>query len=158
SGTWNYQYNGAGELVQQTDAKGQTTVLFYDALGRTVERREHPGNTSTVPFVTVSSYDAYAGGSVCARGIGKLCETRTATVTRSVGGGALANPETRSYTMFDAAGRANLAVTVVDSQAFETYTTFDANGRVDKLVYPSGFIVQNRYTLWSGQLDQVAEW
>ena len=41
SGSWSYQYNGGGELVTQIDAKGQTTVLFYDALGRTIERREH---------------------------------------------------------------------------------------------------------------------
>jgi RHS repeat-associated protein len=159
SGAWTYQYNGTGELVRQIDAKGQTTVLFYDPLGRTIERREHPGSdTSTVPFVTVSTYDAYADGSLCARGVGKLCETRTATVTRSVVGGALANPETRSYTVFDPAGRAAQGVTQVDNQSFESITTFDANGRVDKLVYPSGFIVVHRYTSWSGQLDQVAEW
>jgi RHS repeat-associated protein len=158
SGAWSYQYNGAGELVQQGDANGQTTVLFYDALGRTIERREHPGNTSTVPFVTVSSYDAYADGSACARGIGKLCETRTATVTRGTVGGVLANPQTRNYTAFDAAGRAVQALTQIDNKTFENFTTFDSNGRVDKLVYPSGFIVQNSYTPWSGQLFQVAEW
>ena len=48
--------------------------------------------------------------------------------------------------------------TQIDGQTFLSITTFDPNGRVDKLVYPSGFIVVHRYTAWSGQLDQVAEW
>ena len=91
------------------------------------------------------------------RGIGKLCETRTATVTRSGVGGALANPETRTYTVFDLAGRATEGVAEVDGQSFESFTTFDANGRVDKLFYPSGYTVQNRYTTWSGALDQVKD-
>jgi len=66
--------------------------------------------------------------------IGKLCETRTATVTRSGVGGALANPETRSYTVYDVAGRATESLTEVDAQSFASFTTFDANGRVDQVM------------------------
>lgn len=60
--------------------------------------------------------------------------------------------------MYDMAGRATQGTTWIDGQAFVTRTTFDAQGRVDKLVYPSGYMVVHRYTAWSGQLDQVAEW
>jgi RHS repeat-associated protein len=159
SGTWIYKYNGAGELGLQTDAKGQATRMFYDVLGRMIERREYTGaEGGSTPFVTVSSYDVYADGSTCSYGIGKLCGTWTATTPRSVIGGDYATPETRTTTAFDQGGRATQGLTRIDGQAFLSITTFDPNGRVDKLVYPSGFIVVHRYTAWSGQLDQVAEW
>ncbi|HVO91123.1 MAG TPA: FG-GAP-like repeat-containing protein [Casimicrobiaceae bacterium] len=158
SGAWSYEYDGIGQLVRQTDAKGQVTRMFYDAIGRVVERREHPGGESTTPFVTISSFDAYADGTGCAYGIGKLCEVRTATAARTSVGGALVNPETRRVSTFDAAGRPFKDTTQVDGRSFDHVTTFDVNGRVDKLVYPSGYIVVHRYTPWSGVLDQVAEW
>ncbi|KAB2839559.1 MAG: hypothetical protein F9K47_15650, partial [Burkholderiales bacterium] len=72
AGTWNYAYNGLGGMIRQTDAKGQVTTQFHDALGRLIERREYPGGTGTTPFVTVWSYDQYAGGGTCTQGIGKL--------------------------------------------------------------------------------------
>jgi RHS repeat-associated protein len=159
SGFWSYTYNGAGELVKQTDAKGQDTVMFYDSLGRMIERREHPGSSqTTTPFVTVSSYDAYANGAPCSYGIGKLCEMWTATMPRSTVGGNNLTPETRTQTTYDQGGRATRGTTQIDGQTFLSITTFDANSRVDKLVYPSGFIVVHSYTTWGGQLFQVAEW
>jgi YD repeat-containing protein len=33
-GTWTYSYNALGKLVSQTDAKGQTSTMAYDKLGR----------------------------------------------------------------------------------------------------------------------------
>ena len=48
-------------------------------------------------------------------------------------------------------------MTEVDGQSFESFTTFDANGRVDKVMYPSGYTLQNRYTAWSGALDRVSD-
>jgi len=37
-GNWSYVYNGFGELIEQTDAKGQKSVLGYDVRGRMVSR------------------------------------------------------------------------------------------------------------------------
>ena len=156
-GSWTYAYNGTGELVTQTDGNGQVTRQFYDILGRVIERREHPGNESTIPFVTVSSYDAHADGSACARGIGKLCETRTASVARGTAGGALPSPQTRSTTSFDVAARPYESMLAIDGRTFRQFTTYDGNGRVDRLMYPSGYMVQTRYESWSGRPDRVAE-
>jgi RHS repeat-associated protein len=158
SGSWTYQYNGVGELVLQIDANQQNTLTYYDNLGRMIERREHPGSQATVPFVTVSTYDTYADASACAYGIGKLCEARTATVTRGTIGGFLSNPATQVFVNFDQGGRAYKNLTQIDGRAFATITTFDANGRVDKLAYPSGYVVAHRYTAWSGQFDQLTDW
>lgn len=33
-GTWSYEYDGFGDLVKQTDAKGNVTAMTYDVLGR----------------------------------------------------------------------------------------------------------------------------
>jgi YD repeat-containing protein len=35
-GTWQYRYNTFGELIWQTDAKGQITTMAHDVLGRLV--------------------------------------------------------------------------------------------------------------------------
>ena len=95
---------------------------------------------------------------LCAFGKGKACEVRTATLTRSSVGGALPSPQTRQLAVFDNAGRAAQGTTVIDGRSFVITTTFDANGRVDKLQYPSGYMVVNRYAAWSGALDRIAEW
>ncbi len=39
-GTWTYKYNAFGELTSQTDAKGQTSNISYDLLGRMVSRMD----------------------------------------------------------------------------------------------------------------------
>jgi len=33
-GAWSYSYDPLGNLIHQTDARGQTTCLYYDALDR----------------------------------------------------------------------------------------------------------------------------
>jgi len=53
--------------------------------------------------------------------------------------------------------RLSADVAEVDAQSFASFTTFDANGRVDQVMYPSGYTLQNRYTAWSGALDRVSD-
>jgi YD repeat-containing protein len=61
-GTWNYQYNGYGDLVSQTNALGQTVTMKYDRLGRLVQRTEPEGvsdwvygRASTYPITAISA-------------------------------------------------------------------------------------------------------
>jgi len=172
SGSWQYQYNGAGELVRQTDGKGQVTRQFYDALGRMVERREHAGADTAPAFVTVWSHDAYADGSACNKGAGKLCEVRSATISgRTAIGGALpldpadGNSPVRRLTRYDAAGRPTQHLTEIAelvtgqprTKRFLTTQAFDANSRVEATAHPSGLTLKNGYTSWSGQLNQLSE-
>jgi hypothetical protein len=58
-GVWTYEYNALGELIKQTDAKGQVVEMAYDVLGRMIERSEAEG-------VTRWTYDTQT------MGIGKL--------------------------------------------------------------------------------------
>ncbi len=45
-GDWSYDYNVLGELVKQTDAKGQIVTMTYDVLGRMDSRTEAEGQTT----------------------------------------------------------------------------------------------------------------
>ncbi|MFN9730651.1 MAG: hypothetical protein ACK59M_09335 [Pseudomonadota bacterium] len=49
-----YEYNALGELIRQTDAKGQVQTLHYDALGR-VWRRDETRITGSAPTTEPSS-------------------------------------------------------------------------------------------------------
>ena len=54
-GHWDYQYNAYGELIEQRDARNQTSTLRYDALGRMISRVEPEGQTTWI-------YDSAAFG------------------------------------------------------------------------------------------------
>lgn len=69
-----------------------------------------------------------------------------------------AGVQARPASTVDIAGRPTTSTTQLDARSYVTTTTFDANGRVDKLQYPSGYMVVHRHTSWSGALDRVAEW
>ncbi len=72
-----------GKLKTQTDAKGQTTVMQYDVLGRMISRTDHDGVLSTW------SYDQ---GN---QSLGKLSsETGLDGYTRSIIYDSLGRPST----------------------------------------------------------------
>jgi len=64
-GRWVYAYNGFGELVTQTDAKGQTVTMVYDKLGRMISRSEPEGaSTWTYDTACPNSGDTRILGTV----------------------------------------------------------------------------------------------
>jgi len=120
-GTWAYAYNALGELVKQTDAKGQLTTMTYDTLGRMTQRVE-PGMTSDW------KYDgAYYGK-------GKLQSAKTSN-------GYIG---TRYY---DAYGRPllNIANLGVGNPLFFTSIAYDTAGRVSEQYLPSGVTTKRIY-------------
>ncbi|MBY6212820.1 hypothetical protein KUV95_14780 [Microbulbifer agarilyticus] len=60
-GQWSYQYTGFGELKQQTDAKGQTSSMTYDKLGRMVNRIDRRAGGS-IEGNTTWTYDVASNG------------------------------------------------------------------------------------------------
>ena len=64
-GQWSYRYNSFGELIEQTDAKGQRVVLAYDDLGRKTTRHDY-NETDALEGYTRWQYDT------APRGLGKL--------------------------------------------------------------------------------------
>ncbi len=120
-GRWTYGRNALGELVSQSDAKGQTASMSYDKLGRMTRRVEPEG-------VTVWSFDG------APLGIGKP--------HRVSGPGGYSR--THAY---DALGRPESETLIVAGESFRTGRSYDAMGRVATLAYPqTGIAVGRSYT------------
>lgn len=133
-GTWSYAYNALGELTKQTNARSEVTTLAYDLLGRMLTRTE-VGLTSTW------SYDKYADGSACAKGVGKLCDVATS-------GGY------KRKQVYDSLGRPSSTTETVGS-AYTYGSTYDANGRVATVSYPSGLVTTKNVYTALGYLKEV---
>ncbi|WP_193615794.1 RHS repeat-associated core domain-containing protein [Massilia sp. YMA4] len=132
TGTWEYEYDALGQLVWQRNpnqkAKSQETTLKYDLLGRMVERNEPE-------FKSRWYYDAYADGSVCDKGIGKLCESVTDHgVRRRIAYDAYARP-------------IGTRTDIASGPSFVSGVSYDsATGRPLTQTYPSGVKVRYNYT------------
>lgn len=145
-GSWTYTSNAIGELVNQVDAKSQLTSLSYDKLGRLIAKVEP--NLSTNWY-----YNAYADGSACQMGAGKLCQ---ATAN---------NGYDRKHT-YDSQGRPGTVSTKVGANTYTQSWGYNGDGRVLGVTYPSGFVVQNIYSplgyLWkvvdNAQAPTLAYW
>ncbi len=129
-GHWNYLSDVLGELKSQTDAKGQTTSLDYDLLGRVVRR-----------FDGVV-YSNWLYGTA-APAVGKLVKSCT---TAGDNPGCAAAAITSKSFGYDALGRPATTAIAVDGASYLYTTTYNAtNGAVDAVFYPSGFAVRDVY-------------
>src|SRR5262249_46684929 len=140
-GHWIYAYDTFDQLVAQTDARGQTTNMAYDKLGRRISRTE-PDLSSTW------TYDGATNG------VGKLA---TASAT---GGAAPDNGDHRNYT-YDSVGRPTQVASIIDQPTAYTLTygydsepTSATYGKLLTTTYPNGLVTKNVYTS-KGYLKQV---
>lgn len=131
-GRWDYSYNALGELVKQTDAKAQVTTMSYDVLGRMTAKQEPSLNAYWY-------YDTYKDGTVCTKGIGKLCE-------------ASANNGYGRKHSYDSLGRVISTATTIGSAVYTSAVSYvaDAAGpdyqRIKDITYPSGLKLAYVYT------------
>jgi RHS repeat-associated protein len=140
TGTWKYDYDALGELVWQQSpnelAANTASTMAYDVLGR-MSSRVDPEYTSTW------YYDAYANGSACNKGTGKLCESKTSSgIDRK--------------TVYDNLGRPiNARTDVSGGPSFASALGYDSvTGRVSSQTYPTGLQVGFAYTA-RGFLEKV---
>ncbi|MCW5852069.1 MAG: RHS repeat protein, partial [Anaerolineae bacterium] len=71
-GAWSYDYDAAGNLTRQTDARNQRTCFYYDALNR-LKGKTYSSGASACPsdpgsYTTTYTYDAYDGATQFGRG------------------------------------------------------------------------------------------
>ncbi|MDZ4077077.1 FG-GAP-like repeat-containing protein [Hydrocarboniphaga sp.] len=147
SGTWQYAYDGFGQLFRQEDAKGQVVRMSYDDLGRMVLRKEPE-------FLTQWRYDNNDTGQSW-KGALFWVEQRV----DSNGNGVFEPSDSFVYNRIYTYNSAGLPQTQTESLAGRgTYGyaySYDGAGRLKQLTYPSGFRIQNRYNI-NGALDQVS--
>ena len=120
-GDWSYQYNAFGELREQTDAKGQVTVMAYDSLGRLESRTDKESDGTTAQVSSWSYYDSLTDplGS-----IGKLKQESADNLTSA------------SYT-YNQYGRLQTTTQNTTGSSFVSSQTYDRFGRVDVTTYPA---------------------
>jgi RHS repeat-associated protein len=112
-GAWTYTPNALGELVSQTDAKGQIATFQYDLLGRMTKRSEGGGDTDW-------SWDTYAGNTR----IGKLMR--------------VANPSYAEQFWYDSQSRlTQRQITVEGVNHLYNYAYHSSTGFLDTLEYPT---------------------
>lgn len=133
-GRWTYDYDALGQLVWQQNATqraaspAQATTMAYDVLGRMIQRTEPE-------YISTWSYDKYADGSACNKGIGKLCESATST-------------DVKRKLVYDNLGRLiNTRTDVTGGPTLTAAVSYDAvTGRASSQTYPSGLKVDYNYT------------
>ncbi|HET7569513.1 MAG TPA: FG-GAP-like repeat-containing protein, partial [Gammaproteobacteria bacterium] len=119
-GHWTYTYDAVGELISQTDAKGQKIEQEYDDLGRLVKRTEPQPDGSS--GVTTWTYDTAANG----KGL-------VASVTAP-------NGYSKSYT-YDGLSRPSAASTAIDGSTYTISRTYDGFSRLSTVTYPQSAAV-----------------
>ncbi|MCJ8270419.1 MAG: FG-GAP-like repeat-containing protein, partial [Psychrosphaera sp.] len=139
-GTWDYRYNGFGQVVWQQDGNNVVTTTDYDGIGRKVRQFAHD-------FTQCWIYGA--AGATNAKG--KLIGTRyfDSLGNQSCTGSNYSQATSRDY---DSAGRVyHLVETIKDSQSvlngqYHQYSEFDSNGRLSKQAYPAlGLKIRHEY-------------
>jgi RHS repeat-associated protein len=117
-GTWNYTYDANGNLLTQTDAKGQVLWFKYDGLNRVLEKRQ---TNSTGALLAAYTYDNTGAGSFYK---GRLYQV-------------VANGFTRQST-YDTRGRVATEKLLGDAKTWLTSYAYDAMDRVTSVTYPGG--------------------
>lgn len=132
TGEWTYDYNALGELVWQQSPNqriaGTATTMAYDQLGRMTQRVEPE-------YTSLWHYDAYANGSACNKGLGKLCESVTS------------HGVTKKH-VFDSLGRPSSSrTTVANGPSFASSLSYaSTTGRPYLQTYPTGLRTQFVFT------------
>jgi RHS repeat-associated protein/uncharacterized repeat protein (TIGR01451 family) len=120
-GAWGYQYDVFGNMHIQTDARGCTVTVAYDAINRpTGKTYAGAGACASTPAVTYS-YDSTTGGN---QGIGH----RTGM---SDGSGT-------TTWVYNALGQMTAETRTVDGNPYTSNYTYDAFGRPTTQNLPSG--------------------
>ncbi|MFN8467714.1 MAG: RHS repeat-associated core domain-containing protein [Caldilineaceae bacterium] len=150
-GSWSYAYNRRGQLTRQTDARGWTTCLYYDSLGRLATKYFQTSSTCPTSnsgvFRTIYTYDA--GGGV---NLGQLT-----SVAKYNGSGGLYANHSWSY---DSYGRlASAGASVLGSAWHYTSYGYDAYSRLATLYYPDGEQLTTVYGAWGQPVKlQSSSW
>jgi len=129
-GTWSYQYDNAGNLVHQTDARGQGICFTYDALNRLTGKQYITGTTcpaTPAPSVTYR-YDEGPNG------IGR----RT----------SMTDPSGETAWSYDARGRVTAETKQLEGNSFVTGYTYRSDDQPVSMTYPDGEVLNYTYDAW----------
>ena len=156
-GTWSFSYDAFGELLTQTDARlAVSSAVARDGLGRTTQRQTVPPASVPGGMASDTTFDQWGYDPTTSLLTSVLRRRGTNSVSPS------SNPLVwqETYTYEAATFRPSTTTTTItegttpQSNLF-SQTVYDTSGRVMTHQYPSGLIVQHRYTAY-GQLDALS--
>ena len=131
-GYWTYKYNDAGQLVKQTDAKGQIIAFSYsDEIGRLGEKKtygsdeDYPDNPATTVTYTYDTSDN--PDYTVYKGLLYMMQDENDWRKNS----------------YDSRGRVvkTTRYLSVNGQSYTTETTYDDADRIKELTYPGGVAI-----------------
>jgi RHS repeat-associated protein len=138
-GSWMFNYDALGELLNQTDARGVvTTVTKRDALGRTTEQQAVPPAALPTGLANETVVDRWTFDPVS--GVGELGQAQRLRGPNRAA--PTANPEVwkEVYGYETNTARPSTITTTISEGAVQTLATsmdYNANGRPDTRTYPS---------------------
>lgn len=131
-------YNAFGKLASQTDARGVTTAMTYDVLGR-VTGKTYSDSTGFLRTV-LYTYDQHSSSN---KGRGKLSYiTLNGTVSEIF--------------LYDNVGRLSQKSKIIDSTLYSETYTYNTYGQTATLTYPDGYAVSFGYKT-NGQIETVRQ-
>lgn len=129
-GTWQFSYDGLGEMTSMTDSVSNVTSMTYDLLGRPVTRNDSD-------FLRSWTWDA--------RWIGALAEVQTKTSSGSV-------YYNRSYG-YNSFGGVRSDTQSIGGVGYTTNYGFDRLGRVNQITYPNQLTVAVGYNSYGAEVS-----
>lgn len=131
-----YDYNAYGEMVKQVIAKGDTTKMSYDKLGRLLQKQyiDSSGVIKNMQYF----YDRYDNHN---KGLGKPSKVTI-------------NGETAEIFRYDTLSRLSQHTRYIDDTAYTESYTYNTYGQLATLTYPDGFAVDYTYT-GKGYLKEI---
>ncbi|MBI5295074.1 MAG: hypothetical protein HY869_06330 [Chloroflexi bacterium] len=131
---WTYQYDALGNLLRQTDAKDQTTCLYYDDLSRLLSK--HFQAAITCPQVPVTSSDGieFQYDSTENDNIGKGRRT------------SMTDPSGSTSWTYDYRGRVTQETKVISGVTKTTQYTYNLANMPLTMTYPDEEVVSYAYT------------
>ncbi len=133
-GNWGYGYDNAGNLTRQTDAKGQTTCFYYDALNRL--KGKNYRNDTACPADPGSNYTMWYRYDEATSSNGKGHRT------------SMVDPSGWSVWNYDQNGRVTSTTKSINGAPSPWYTTswtYDLLNHARTMTYPDGEVVQMTY-------------
>ncbi len=134
--TTTYGYDAVGNRTRTTDAQGNSTYVYYDALGHIVAvaspaRSDEPDGVSVVPL-TVFKLDAY-GNAVQRIDYARGAASADASGYTIAGEDSPDPADRTSYTLYDAHGH---AIQTTDAEGHSKFASYDAFGHLAKQWQP----------------------
>ena len=137
TGTYSYDYNANGELLRQTDAKGQRVESDIDARGRVWRKHAYTtAGTLETESLFNFDYDASAPG----------VQTLGAMVSESIVNNITASDTISRGYSFDALGRPAGKAHVIDGNTYSEVVLYDPIGRVQESRDATGHWLRSEYT------------